>query len=247
MRKYHTVIIDDQQASIDHLIDIAKHIDYVEIIGTFQDPYRAQSFLRRNSVDFIILDVELGNLNGFEFLSTLPNPRIPTILYTAYSKYEDRAYDLTFIDVLLKPVSPSRFKGALRRVNNELKDSIVVDNSLEELCDYIQVRGPAKFERQLVWYKNVLYIESIDKRVIIHQIGYPKPLITNISLRRIADMLPRIWFLQCHKSYIFNINFFRKYHNKSVHLTVNKIQLPSGDRKIFKRFDQFLEDENKLC
>ncbi|MFD2742419.1 MULTISPECIES: LytR/AlgR family response regulator transcription factor [Sphingobacterium] len=247
MRKYHTVIIDDQQASIDHLLDLSKHIDYIEIIGTFQDPFKAQSFLRRNRVDFIILDIELRNFDGFEFLSTLPNPRIPTILYTAHSKYEDRGYDLTLVDVLLKPVSSSRFKGALRRVNNELKDNLLPDSSLEELCDYFQVRGPGKFERQLVWYKNVLYIESIDNKVLIHQIGFDKPLVSNMPLRNIIDMLPRTWFLQCHKSYIFNINFFKKYHNKSVHLTVNKVQLPVGDRKVFKRFDHFLEDENKLC
>ncbi len=246
MRKYHAIIVDDQQPSIDHLLTLSKDIEYVDIIATFQNPLKAMSFLRKNMVDFIILDVELGKLNAFEFLSSLTNPRIPTILYTAYQRYEDRGYELSLVDVILKPVTLSRFKGALRRINKELEHTLPKDTSLDELYDYINVKGPGKFERQLVWFKNILYIESINKKVKIYQIGCDDPLTSNTPLRQLAETFPQQWFVQCHKSYIFNVSFFKRYYNGIVHLTVDKIRIPVGSRMTYSRFDKFLEDENKL-
>src|SRR5690606_36489381 len=122
---------------------------FVEIIGTFTNHRAGAQFLHVNPVDFIILDGELENTNAFRFLASLSNPKIPTILYTAYDKYEDEGYDRAFVDVLLKPVSRSRLLGALRRLDKDLKALLpVTDYPLELYYDFFQVKGPVRFQRQ---------------------------------------------------------------------------------------------------
>src|SRR5690606_25683322 len=139
MRQLSAIIIDDQQFAIDAILDIIATVDYVDIIATFTDERAAKSFLTVNHVDFIILDMELNKTDGFRFLGTLPNPQIPTILYTGHQKYEDIGYDRFVVDVLLKPVSESRLMAALRRMVKEFAPQSVREwDSLDGYQQYFQ-------------------------------------------------------------------------------------------------------------
>lgn len=247
MRKWLTIIVDDQQSSIDNLTALLKDIEYVDVVEVFQEPQKALTYLRINPVDFIILDVELGEIDGFDFLTRLPDPRIPTLLYTAHQQYEDRGYDMNLVDVLLKPVTASRLKGALRRVNRELRDMLgqEEEDSLDNWYDYFFVKGPIRNERKLVWLKNIVYVESISRKVYIFLADGRPPLVCNMSLRDVIDKLPKRWFKQCHQSYAFNINFFDSYKNNEVTLTLLDKKLMVGDRTIYMEFSKFLEIDLK--
>ncbi|MFD2599052.1 LytR/AlgR family response regulator transcription factor [Sphingobacterium corticis] len=244
MRKSIGIILDDQQSSIDYLIEKLALIEYVDIVKTFDKPLKAMAFLRKNKVDFIILDVELGSINAFEFLASLPDPNLPTILHTAHPKYEDRGYEMNLIDVLLKPVSSARLRGALRRVTRDIYETLKGDTSLDHWYDYFLVRGPARYERQLVWLKNVVCFESINRTVNIYQSDGSAPLVSSTPLREIVDRLPENWFKQCHKSYVFNINYFKSFKSNRVVLSYLASPVPVGRKHSYPEFYRFLENDD---
>lgn len=251
MRKWKVVIIDDQQSAIDYLLGILEHVAYVEVVATFVDEKKAARFLHGNKVDFLILDVELENTNAFWFMAGLSNPKIPTILYTAHDKYEDEGYDRAFVDVLLKPVSESRLLGALRRVDTELKALIpAVEDDLEVYYEYFQVRGPVRFQREMIWLKNLVYVDMQNSKLYLHlQDG--RILETNSTFSRIMELLPAKWFVVCAQSVAFNINFYKGMVDGAVVLTALKkdshdnMTLPTGARESYPDFYAFM-DSNVL-
>lgn len=245
MRKWLAIIIDDQGSSIAHLERLLRPLEYIQVVATFQQHQEALTYLRVNPVDFIILDVELGSINGFDFLSLLPNPQIPTILYTAHQHYEDRGYERCLVDVLLKPVSQQRLLGALRRVDEQLRKRIVLkdDDDLGHWYDYFQIKGPYRFERKIVWFKDICYVESKGKMVFIYLVGEKEPLVCNKSLKYVDGVLPKKWFKQCHQSFVVNINFFKKYANNKVYLKHVSDSLPVGSSLLYTDFFAFLEIE----
>ncbi|MDM1295290.1 response regulator transcription factor [Sphingobacterium sp. N143] len=236
------VIIDDQQACIDHLLEMVTEISYVDIVRTFNNPQEAKIFLRANKVDFIILDVELGKTNAFDFLRTLPSSNLKTILYTAHRQYEDPGYDINVVDVLLKEVSKSRFYAALRRVDEALGKLIPIigHDSLEHYSHYFMIKGPVRYDRTEVRLKNVIYVESSNGHVIFHQIGN-KTSVCNSSLKEVKERLPVKWFMQCHKSFIINNSFFYSYGADGILMTEGtKKKIPVGDKKLYPDFFNFI-------
>lgn len=260
MRKWIGVIIDDQQSAIDYLLDMLKDVAYVEIVATFVDEHKAKRFLHVNKVDFLILDVELEGTDAFRFLAGLSDPKIPTILYTGYEKYEDEGYDRDFVDVLLKPVSESRLLGALRRIDRELKDLIpVTEDELENYYEYFQVKGPTKFQREMIRLKNLVYVNMQNGKLSFH-LSDGRVLETNVTYKQVKELLPSKWFLECASSVIVNVNFYKGIVGGTVSLTLPKAKrnnksensdqsanevIPAGSRKVYTDFYAFV-DSNLL-
>ncbi|MBD1422565.1 LytR/AlgR family response regulator transcription factor [Sphingobacterium chuzhouense] len=251
MRKWIGVIIDDQQSAIDYLLDMLKDVAYVEIVATFVDEQKAKRFLHVNKVDFLILDVELEETNAFRFLTGLSNPKIPTILYTGHEKYEDEGYDRDFVDVLLKPVSQSRLLGALRRIDRGLRDLVPIpEDALENYYEYFQVKGPVRYQREMVWLKNLVYVDMQNGKLCIH-LADERVLETNASFKQVMELLPSKWFLECAQSVALNINFYRGMVGGDVVLTTPKPKksdnandsdesinevIPAGHRNVYTDF-----------
>ncbi|MNJ96971.1 Transcriptional regulatory protein YpdB [compost metagenome] len=236
------IIIDDQKSHIDHLLEMVEEIGYVQIAKTFNDPKDAKIFLRANKVDFMILDVELGKTNAFDFLRTLPSTNLKTILYTAHRQYEDPGYDFGVVDVLLKEVSKSRFYAALRRVDEALAKLIPLSDhdSLENYTYYFMIKGPVRYQRTEIRMKELVYVESTNGQVKFHMIG-GKTLSCSSTMREVLGRLPVRWFKQCHQSIVININFFYSYGVGGVLMTEGtKKTLPVGDKKLYAGFFSFI-------
>lgn len=245
MRNYRAIIVDDHQGSIDHLMDHIEKIEQVEVAAHFTDPFSALTYVRINPVDLVILDVEFGHrINGFDWISTVPKLQLKFILYTGFKHFEDQGYLMNVVDVLHKPVSYLRFVTAIHRLDAEIRlqlpDNHNVD-SLEHSSDYLQICHDAKWDLQLVWFKEVVYFKTHNGYVLIHMATGDKVLLSRSPFRRIRELLPRKWFKQCARGIIFNINFFQSYGNKKMRLNQVRDDIPTGDVKKYPDFREFLE------
>ncbi len=95
-------------------------------------------FARNFSIDLIICDIEMPQLNGFGVLEALrkniDTARIPFIFLTAETELESRwkAMQLGANDYLNKPI---RFPELLEAINNQLSPNPQINQQrLEQLC-----------------------------------------------------------------------------------------------------------------
>src|SRR5438270_1432085 len=97
------------------------------------DVQHALRALRKEPVDLLFLDVQLGHQNGFDLLGALGPARPPAVIFvTAYDHHAVRAFDVAAVDYLLKPFDDQRFAQALARA-----------------ADRLRVQGAQKLARQL--------------------------------------------------------------------------------------------------
>ncbi|MBE5321896.1 response regulator transcription factor [Pedobacter sp. MR2016-19] len=66
MNKLLTVIVDDHPIVIEGLKTLLKNEDNLEIVGGFSNGAQLLSYLNRNPVDLILLDVTLPDIGGME-------------------------------------------------------------------------------------------------------------------------------------------------------------------------------------
>ena len=81
---------------------------------------------RKKSVDLIITDIMMPNMDGYDFISEVQSitPDQPFLFATAKTSEQDKIYGLSLgaDDFIAKPFSP---RELVLRVNNILRDFIV--------------------------------------------------------------------------------------------------------------------------
>jgi len=98
---------------------------YSEILGdNGYDVLEAQSgdeamqFIQSEPLDLVVLDIKLGSQNGLGVLQQIvsSNPRLPIILLTAYTSFQDDYTSWLAESYVVKSGDPSEFLGEVDHV-----------------------------------------------------------------------------------------------------------------------------------
>ena len=85
-----TIIIDDEQTSIDALTQKLQSYDDITIAGTAQSGLKGIVLVRNAQPDLLFIDVEMPDMSGLEFLNQIGNiiqKPCKVVIYTAHSNY----------------------------------------------------------------------------------------------------------------------------------------------------------------
>jgi len=176
--KLNCIAVDDEILALKKIIRYAEKIDYLNLLGTFDNALSTFSFLRENQVDLIFLDIQMDELTGIQLLETLKNPPL-VILTTAYDVYAIKAYELDVMDYLLKPIPFERFLKAVEKAysrlmidnshyQKEIKNSDTLQNT-KSIPDYMFIKSGSKTIK--VYFDKILYIEGMRDYLQIHTEG----------------------------------------------------------------------------
>ena len=107
------IIVDDDKLSCKILEGYVVKSTSLNLIGSFSDSVEARNILtKRHDIDLIILDVEMPEMNGFDFIGSLDFPP-NIIIVSSAEEYAIKAFDFNVVDYLLKPVTYGRFCKAI--------------------------------------------------------------------------------------------------------------------------------------
>ncbi|MQA22387.1 LytR/AlgR family response regulator transcription factor [Rugamonas rivuli] len=109
------LIIDDERLARDELRRLLLEHPQVEIVGEAASVQEGLQQIARLSPELIFLDVQMPDGSGFDLLTALEQPPPAVIFTTAYDRYAIRAFDVSALDYLLKPVDPPRLAQALQK------------------------------------------------------------------------------------------------------------------------------------
>lgn len=137
MKKVNLLILDDKAENIISLEALLADIDNVNIIST-TDPNEALKLCWKNDISIALVDVQMPDINGFEFVSLLKaNPKtshIIAIMVTAISKedkYLIKGLQSGAVDYLYKPLNPeitiAKVNAFIKQV--EIQEEIIHKNA----------------------------------------------------------------------------------------------------------------------
>src|SRR5437870_4165034 len=104
METIKTLIVDDEPLARELLETYLTKLPGFEVIGLCSNALEAFSILSKQEVDLLLLDINMPEISGIDFLKTLKHP--PQVIFTtAYAEYALQSYELNALDYLLKPIT----------------------------------------------------------------------------------------------------------------------------------------------
>ncbi len=213
-RELRVLIVDDESLARDGLRELLEAESDIHIVGECADGVEAIAALRAKKPDIVFLDIQMPELSGFDVVREVGPALMPLVIFvTAYDEFAIRAFDVSALDYLLKPVDPGRFKIALTRARSirESKDTLAVNQKLVQLLEDIKA-GSAYLDRlpmrssgkiTLLNVREIDWIDAEGDYICVNMQG-KKHLIRG----KISEMEQRLdpkQFARIHRSIIVNI------------------------------------------
>lgn len=216
-----TILIDDESNCVKMLEwELNNNCPEVEIIATCETGKDGLKAIKELKPDLVFLDVEMPYMNGFEMLDLVPEVNFEVVFTTAYDEYAVKAFKISAIDYLLKPIDGEELKIAVEKVLEKKRLNTKVDSRhLEVLMG--QVNGNKKngvknialptYEGYVfIKINQILYCQSDNNytRVFLET---GKPLLISRTLKEVGEMLTGFQFYRVHNSFIVNLNEISNY------------------------------------
>lgn len=231
------IIVDDDKMSCKVLEGFVSRLSSLNLVGTFSNSLSARNLLStRNDIDLVFLDIEMPEMDGFDFIGSLESPP-NIIIVSGGEQYAMRAFDFNVVDYLLKPFSYSRFcKAVDKTVRYFLKKETTTTGDKEIFIK----KGPSLVKLKL---KDIVYIEALENYVTLNT-NHEKFTI-HFTMKAIENQLPSGIFIRVHRSYIINKSTIQSIKENSLDLLVGgeKKNIPVG--KSFR--DILLNDINVMA
>jgi two-component system LytT family response regulator len=211
------LVVDDEPIARQGLLEHIRQIDFLYSAGECKSPLEAASFMQKNKVDLLYLDIQMPKMTGIDFIKN--NAQLPpVVLTTAYSEYAIEGYELDVLDYLLKPVSFNRFyKSALKA-----QEYLALKNQQhpESKDEYFFIKSNQKIEKILI--SEVLYVEGMANYIVVHTAQ--KKYIAYLTFKGIEEQLPPQLFIRIHRSYLVAIHAIKSINSEEV--VLQNISLP---------------------
>ena len=117
MSTLRAIIVEDEPSGLENLkYKVANNCPEVEIVAECMSGQEAIRAIKRLLPDFIFLDVQLGDMSGFDVLEAIPYPTFEVIFTTSYDDYAVQAIKKNALDYLLKPIEVDELLDAIAKV-----------------------------------------------------------------------------------------------------------------------------------
>jgi two-component system, LytTR family, response regulator len=193
--------------------------------------------IRDEKPDLVLLDVQMPRMDGFTVVESIGVDKMPAVIFvTAHDQYAIRAFEISAVDYLLKPITEERFRIAFERARSRIRTA-PPDESTRQLATVLEaIANPRRYLSRLavrsgdgtifVPIDDVEWIEAAQNYVRLHARGGTHLL--HVSMNTIETSLDPERFVRVHRSYIINLRYIKQLwtlvHGQYV------LELVSGER-----------------
>lgn len=192
----NSIIVDDDKLSCKVISEYVRRTPMVTVAGVFDSAVSARNeLMSRDDIELIFLDIEMPEMNGFDFIGSLERP--PSIvMITGNEQMALKAYDFDVIDYLVKPVSYSRFVKAVDKVLRYREKAIMETGERREI--FIK-KGSSLVRIKL---NDIIVVEALENYVVLHT--DTEKFTIHFTMKAIDQQLPSNIFVRVHRSFIVN-------------------------------------------
>ena len=206
------IIIDDEQDCIDSLVfDLQEHCKEVNVLETHTTPKQGILSIKKNKPDLVFLDVQMPWMNGFEMLELLDEINFAIIFATAHDQFAAKAFRISAIDYLLKPIDINDLKEGVKKASERIQQksgSDKIANLLQnikkpEVNQRIAVPGREGYE--FIEAAKIIYAQAEGSYTHVF-LNDKRKIIISKTLSDIEEMLPTEYFQRIHHSTLVNLS-----------------------------------------
>ncbi len=238
------LIVDDEPLALDILESYIQKMPGLQIVSKCRNALEAFAVLSKHHVDLLLLDINMPEISGIDFIKTLKDPPL-VVFTTAYSQFAVESYELNALDYLVKPISFERFLKAINKSNDilqsaSLKSENIVTTTSGHTGDnimFVKTEGKlVKIDLSHLWLieglKDYVKLWTDTGRVVVHT-----------TMKNIEDQLAGLpQFIRVNKSYIINMQYISEVDGNVIRLKDQVVTIGNTYRDDVHR----LFDKHKL-
>jgi two-component system, LytTR family, response regulator len=195
------LIVDDEPLALRELRRLLAVFPWIQIVGEARDASEARELIEAVSPDVVFLDVQMPGGTGFDLLAQLD--RMPRVIFTtAYDHYAVKAFEVSALDYLLKPIEPERLAAALGKLLASVPRSGGTPADESPLQQLFVRDGPR------CWFVPLLEVGvfTAEGNCVRLQWGNARPLLSR-SLATLEEKLDGRRFFRANRRQIVNLEF----------------------------------------
>jgi two-component system, LytTR family, response regulator len=234
------ILIDDEPSAIKSLEwEIENFCKNAKIVGTFTNAILAAEFLKRNTVDCVFLDIEMPDMDGFQFLEIFPNRNFSVVITTAFDQYAIKAIKESALDYLLKPIDSDDLIACFEKIEQQ-KSSVSISEKLENSLEKIlqstvlsQKKINVTNDGKMIFLNpdDIVYCESDGNYCTIYLENKEK-IVLSQKLKFMEEKLAQLQFFRIHNSYLINLNKVKEFHKTDEYVVLsNLVKIPVSRQK----------------
>jgi len=225
------LLVEDESSTVKLIKQYISEIDGDTNTISFSKAAEALQYAKKEAVDLFILDIQLLDYKGTSLamqIRSIPEYKYtPIIFATALAGEELMAYrEIKCYSFLIKPFTKAEFKESFSDALGLSKQITIIPKTIRiEQKQFI-------FEYEI---KNIIYIESFGKRVVIHtkdNNADSGDTISGYSLVKMLELINDSIVVQCHKSFLINREYISKIdkQQRSLYLKYSTAHIPIGEK-----------------
>lgn len=224
--KIKAVLIDDEQSACDILSQLLERFcKEIEVVGIAHNVEDGVVIINNLKPDVVFLDIQMPKYAGFEIVDFFPTVNFEMIFVTAYDNYAVKAFEISAVDYLLKPIeidkliqSIDRLKSRLNQVKSNVNYESLIDNLKQKELKRLVI--PENGNQKIIEIASIQAIEASESYSIIHTDSQQHLVSKNLKhFERLLCDSPN--FFRSHKSWIVNLKFLTSYSKGRLEIVIN--------------------------
>lgn len=219
------IIVDDNKLARMAVKHIASGIPEIEFVGECESASQAMELMNNESIDFILLDIEMPEMNGLELAKHSSAKKIWIIFTTGKTEYAIDAFETNVVDYVVKPVSLERLTIAIEKLKETVHNRKTGHNVKQ---DYFYLKDKGALIKIVL--SDVLYFEALGDYVKIHT--KEKKYAMRITMKNIETKLDFNDFVRVHRSYIVALSHVDKIKDHTVIIGGESLPIADSYKKV---------------
>jgi len=208
-----SIIIDDEPQNAAILRnDLVQYCPSVEVVSVCHSAKEGIMSIKKEKPDLIFLDIEMPWMNGFEMLEMLDEIHFSVIFTTAHDQFAAKAFRISAVDYLLKPIDASDLKEAVKKVQQKIEQQqghANIENLLRNIkqpSTQQKIALPYRDGYEFIEVVNIIYCQAEGAYTKVFLIN-KKYIVVSKTLGDIEELLPPDLFQRIHHSTVVNLGY----------------------------------------
>lgn len=234
------IVIDDIESIRKNNVSMIKaNCPQVSVIGQADSVASGVALIKQLAPDLVFLDVEMPDGTGFDLLQKLQPFDFKVIFITGYEDFAIRAFRVSAIDYLLKPLRETDLVEAVEKAEQS-RNNEVLELKLNNL--FSNLERPKNLQKLVLKTQDKIYSVNIqdivnceaDKNYTTFNFVNAPKLVVSTNLKEYETLLGPYNFFRTHKSHLINMAYFDHFVKSDGGNTIvmkNKTSIPLSVRK----------------
>lgn len=234
MDKITAIITDDEpnaRMALSNMVQL--YCKQVEVIAQTGNMTEALAAIDKLKPELLFLDIQMPGGSGFDLIKRLKKPAPQIIFVTAHEQFALKAFKMSALDYLLKPVSPKELVTAVEKAIESKTYKEQLSQKLETMVanHHTTNDGEKKIilntttEMFVIKTRQIIRCEADENysRVFLSD---GKSIFISRSLKELDELLSPFGFSRIHQSHLINLDHVCKFDKR----TGGVIELSNGDK-----------------